>query len=138
MRIFFEMIESGEECPMTGTGNSMRPFIKNEDDILIMASLKGKPVREGDIILYQRENGQYVIHRLYKVCPNGTCWFIGDNQFHLEKNIKQAQLRARVKYIIKNGKPISCEKGPSRYYFTQRMNFRVLVGKLYDSVSLFN
>jgi len=130
MRIFLEMIESGEECPLTGSGNSMRPFLRGEEDILIMMPVNSSTIRAGDIFLYQRDDGIYVIHRLYKICSDGTCWFIGDNQLYLEKNIALNQLRAKAKCVVKNGKAISCEHGFIRCYYTLRMRCRVLGSRI--------
>lgn len=133
-QIFLEMIDLGEECPLTGSGNSMRPLLKDEEDILIMTSIKGKTLRVGDIILYERKDGQFVIHRLYKKGTKNTFWFVGDNQFCVERDVSIEQLRAVAKSIIRNGKAIDCEHGIIRSLLTFYMYIRVIAFSLYQSV----
>ena len=131
MELFLNLINSGEDCPLTGSGNSMRPFLKNENDILLMTSIKGKKLKVGDIVLYQRDNNQYVIHRLYKICPNGTFCFVGDNQYQVEYNVLGDQLIAKAKAVIINGKAINCEHSLVRKKYAIRMFLRVKAFRLY-------
>lgn len=131
MNIFLDVINSGEDCPLIGSGNSMRPFLKNENDILMMTSVKRKKLKVGDIVLYRRSNGQYVIHRLYKICTDGTFCFVGDNQYWVERNISREQIIAKAKSVITNGKAINCEGGIHRQIYTVGMLLRVNTFRLY-------
>lgn len=135
MKLFLEVIKSGEDCPLTGSGNSMRPFLKNEKDILIMTTVEGKKLKVGDIVLYQRSNCHYVIHRLYKICTDGTFCFIGDNQYYVERNILRNQIIAKAKSAIINGKVINCERGFLRQRYIMQMILRVNVFRLYRLLS---
>ena len=130
MQIFLELIKSGEECPLTGTGISMYPFLKDEKDIITMMPVKKNKIRVGDVLLYQRDDGIFVIHRLYKICKDETLWFVGDNLYYLEKNIRFSQLRAKAKYVTRNGETISCEHGFVRFFYTIRMKCRVVIHRI--------
>lgn len=130
IRIFLELIKSGEECPLTGSGSSMRPFLRDENDILIMKQVDRDKIKVGDIYLYQRADETYVIHRLYKHELNETLSFIGDNQYYLEKGIKLTQLKAKAKCVIRNGRVISCEHGCLHTFYILRMKLRVLFSRI--------
>ena len=106
----------------------MRHFLKSEKDILMMTPAKGKEIHRGDIIQYIRQDGRMVIHRVYKDCTDGTIWFVGDNQWCVERNISRSQLIAKAKQVIKEGKVYDCEKGFTRRKYTAYMIIRV---KLY-------
>lgn len=136
-RIFLELIESGEDVPLTGSGNSMRPFLRDEKDVLIMTSPIGREIATGDVVLYQRDNGQLVIHRVYKRCKDGTFCFVGDNQWSLERNISPHQFCAVAKKVVKEGKAIDCERGLLKNCFIVRMYIRVIAFKLLKTVKYF-
>ena len=56
-------LEKGGRAKLTVTGFSMRPMLHERRDSVVLI-----PVRQrqsaGDVILYLRENGQYVLHRI--------------------------------------------------------------------------
>lgn len=130
IKAVLDMIENGEMYPIKGSGDSMRPFL-NEKDTLIVTAVGDRKIRAGDILLYERANGQYVFHRVYKDCKNKQYSFVGDNQFFVEKGIRRDQLRAYVKKVIRNGKEIDCERGCIRGLMIIRMYMRVNVFRLY-------
>ena len=52
-------------------------------------------MKKRDIILYKRDSGQYVLHRIVKVKDN-TFTLVGDNQHELEHGIRLDQILAIV------------------------------------------
>jgi len=106
-----QTLENGQEVYITIRGNSMSPFLFDGRDQAVFAPLPARAIRKGDIIFYQRKNGQFVMHRVYKVEKNGQMTLLGDAQWTLEKGIEPHQLRAFVPRAIRKGKEISCEKG---------------------------
>ena len=103
----------------------MRPFLNSKEDIILMTPVDRKQVRRGDIILYRRLDGGMVIHRVLKKCTDNTFWFVGDNQYTVEKNVDSSQLIAKAKAILKHGKVYNCEKGITRKMYTVYMIVRV-------------
>lgn len=64
-------------------GDSMWPFLKNKKQTVIVDK-SIKQIKQYDVILYQRDNGDNVLHRVIKVTDDFiTC--SGDSQFVLEK-----------------------------------------------------
>lgn len=106
-----QMITEGGEAHVTIRGSSMSPFLHDGRDQAVFAPLPPRPIRRGDIVLYQRDGGQFVMHRVYSVDDGGTMTLLGDAQRTLEPGIRPEQLRAFVPRVIRKGKSISCERG---------------------------
>ena len=72
------LTEGGSEVSMPVSGNSMEPFLKNERDRVCFRKPK-TPLKRGDIVFYQRSNGQSVMHRIQKIMPEAY-FLVGDAQ----------------------------------------------------------
>jgi len=110
------MIEEGHsQVPVPIQGNSMRPFLRNAD----FAYLVPLPerVRKGDMILFRRRNGQYVLHRVYKIYPGGGYLMLGDSQLEPEP-VVQEQLRAKVSHVRSAGQIL--KPGDFRWWFFEK------------------
>lgn len=78
-----ELLEQGEtSVAVPVAGGSMIPFLHHGDTVYL--NLPGDPVKRGDILLYQRSSGQYVLHRVVQVNSDGSLWMAGDAQMTLE------------------------------------------------------
>ena len=71
-------------------GTSMKPLLKSGRDKAYIEKVT-KPLKKGDIALYKRENGEYILHRVMKA-KNGVYTFCGDNHYMLEPNVKHSQI----------------------------------------------
>lgn len=94
-----------EALPLVVSGGSMTPFLIHGRDTVWLSRLE-RPARRGDILLYQRRSGSYVLHRVWKVCPDGTCTMVGDAQTQLEHGIGADQVIAIVTAVERKGKKI--------------------------------
>lgn len=109
--IIEESINTGSEVYITVRGNSMSPFLYDGRDQAVFAPLNGRTIRRGDIVFYQRDNGQFVMHRVYRVDESGVMTIVGDAQWTLEPGVRPDQLRAFVPRVVRKGREVSCEKG---------------------------
>ena len=91
-----------EALPLVVSGSSMSPFLIHGRDTVYLSRLT-RQVRRGDILLYQRRSGKYVLHRVWKVCP-GSYTMVGDNQTVLEPGIRDDQIIAIVTAADRKGK----------------------------------
>lgn len=98
-----EVVGEGGEFRLYPKGTSMRPLLRQGIDSVALASLNRSPKR-GDILLYRRENGQYVLHRLMRRAKNGDLCFSGDNHMALEHGIAETQVLAVVTAIFRGEK----------------------------------
>ena len=94
--------ESIDELPLVITGNSMSPFLIHERDTVYLSRLC-EPVRRGQILLYRRINGQYVLHRVYRA-EKDSLTMVGDGQTMLEPGICRDQVLAVVRSVKRKGR----------------------------------
>lgn len=91
-----------EALPLIISGSSMTPFLADGRDTVYLSRLE-RPVRRGDVLLYRRESGTYVLHRVYAV--EGACYtMVGDGQTELEPGIRQEQVIAIMTSALRKGK----------------------------------
>lgn len=67
-----------------------------------------------DVVKYKR-NGQYILHRVLRVLPSGYL-IAGDNNFFVERDIKDADILGVMKRVIRNGKNITMDDPLYRIY----------------------
>lgn len=103
-----EQLDAGGDVKMTITGTSMVPTLKGGRDRVTFRRPEA-PVRKGDLILYRRDSGQFVLHRIVSLPKDGTCTCCGDHQWVREPGIRQDQIVGLVTEITRKGKsfPIS-------------------------------
>ena len=99
-----ELVEEGKEVSMLISGSSMSPFLIHGRDYIFFKKPDRK-LRKGDMVFYQRENGQYVMHRICKVKSDGY-YLIGDVQKESEGPIKRRQIFAIITKVKRKGKYI--------------------------------
>lgn len=97
------VLDSGGEFCMYPRGKSMLPLIVPERDCVTL--VKCRSLRRGDIALYRRENGSYILHRVIKE-EKGIYTMCGDNQRCPETNVKFSQIIGKVKCVRRKGRDI--------------------------------
>lgn len=98
-----EVFASDGTFTLTVTGNSMWPTLKGGRD---RVTLVKPPVhwQKYDLPLYQRENGQFVLHRIVRVNADGTIDCCGDHQWNVERGLHPEQMVAIVLALERKGK----------------------------------
>lgn len=96
------LAEGRSNIPIPVTGGSMVPFLHSGDTAFL--SLPDSPLKRGDLVLYQRSSGRYILHRIQKVRKDGGLVMVGDAQQELELIPSQSQVCARVVSAIHKGK----------------------------------
>ena len=86
------------------TGDSMRPLLRHLRDGVVIVP-PGR-VRAGDIVLFDRRNGRYALHRVIYKGKNGFV-MAGDNQWHLERALPYGQILGVVDEIVRDGRRIA-------------------------------
>ena len=110
-----EVVESGGEFSLYPRGTSMLPLIHQGKDFVILVSLPDE-LKRGDIPLYKREDGSYVLHRIVRAEDDGTYTMCGDNQTQLERGIKKEQMIAVVASVCRGEKRIDVTRLSYRAY----------------------
>ena len=79
MPVLRELLAQGRSVSLTVTGESMSPFLRHGRDQIRLEGVTAPPKR-GDMVLFQRRNGQYIMHRILRRLPDGNYALIGDGQ----------------------------------------------------------
>lgn len=88
------------------TGVSMQPLLRHLRDGVVLES--PRRLRRGDIVLFDRLNGRYALHRVIRVGKNGFT-MAGDNQWHVEKDLPFGQVVGVAVALERKGRRIPCE-----------------------------
>ena len=89
----------------TCVGDSMRPLIRDESDLLVIERPSGR-LKKYDVPLYRRDSGQYVLHRVLKVREKDYV-ICGDNRWQKETGITDRNIIGVLKAIVRDGKELS-------------------------------
>lgn len=113
MPLIREQLNEGNSVRFFPKGTSMLPMLRQGRDSVLLSPLP-KILNKYDLPLYQRSNGQYVLHRIVNVGDTYTC--IGDNQFVYEYNIQHKQIIGVVTAFYRKDSKISVHNLGHRIY----------------------
>ena len=105
--LILAQLEQGNRFRMSPSGVSMCPFFLGGRDEIILERIT-KPLRTNQVVLYRREDGTHVVHRIHH-CNETGYYLLGDSQQYIEGPIKREQILAIVTMIIRKGNEICCE-----------------------------
>lgn len=116
MPVIIRLLQEGKKVRFTVTGNSMYPFLREGKDSVELGTCNYPKLAVGDIILIQRHNNEYVLHRvIFK--KRDIVYINGDAQQTPEGPINRMQIIARVDTVWRGNKKID----------TRNLNWRLLV-----------
>lgn len=98
--LMLEVFESGGQFSFLPRGTSMLPLLRQDIDTVTVKAPEAPS--KGDIILYRRKNGKYVLHRIIGSDKNGFI-LCGDNQFVREHGITNESIIAVAERIDRGG-----------------------------------
>ncbi len=110
-----EKLAANGEVIFTSAGTSMLPTLRDRKDQVCIVAPPGR-LKKHDLPFYQRDSGQYVLHRIVKVNSDGTYTLRGDHQFVNERGIRPDQIIGIVKGFWRGGRYISCDSLLYRLY----------------------
>ena len=90
---------------MTIVGSSMSPFLIHGRDKIFFSKPDGV-LKRGDMVFYQRANGQFVMHRIIQVKDSGF-YMVGDAQTEIEGPILREQIFAKITRVERKGKTLT-------------------------------
>lgn len=123
-----EQLAAGQTVRFTPTGVSMEPMLRHGIDNVVLSPVP-QVLKRYDLPLYQRENGQYVLHRVVEVQPDicapeagrdesttSTYTCMGDNQFVKESGLRHEQMIGLVTEFYRDGRRHSVDETGYRIY----------------------
>ncbi|MBQ9358197.1 MAG: S24/S26 family peptidase [Abditibacteriota bacterium] len=109
-----EYLEQGKEVTFTITGRSMAPTLRHGRDQVTVKKPSG-PLRKGDLPLFRRDSGEYVLHRVVGF-RDGKYLMCGDGQTRREEGIDDSHILAVAAAITRGGRRISARAPLYRLY----------------------
>ena len=88
-------------------GVSMNPLLRMGRDVMVIRPCERPHFL--DVVLFRRDDGTYVLHRIVGRTAKGYT-LRGDNQFFNEYGVRQEQILGRMSDFCRNGKTISCKR----------------------------
>ena len=116
------LLDEAEAVPLVVSGGSMTPFLVHRRDTVYLSKVD-RPLKKGDMVLYQRMNGAYILHRVLKVAHDSYT-MVGDAQTHPEPGIKMNQVRAVVTAVRRKDKLL--QKGSFWWDFFEKVWIRMV------------
>ena len=108
-------IAEGSEVVLTITGNSMRTYLRHRRDQVVLKKAEKNMLRIGDVPLYRRENGQFVLHRVVDL--GASCYTMcGDGQCEKEYGVSAKSVVAVATGFYRRGKLVQCTDLQYRAY----------------------
>lgn len=101
------------EYSLLVTGHSMRPFLLHDISVVYIRKLPHDQLKRGSIVLFLRENGSLVLHRVEKQYSNGRILMNGDAHCWSEE-IGEEQIMAQVVRLRRTKRVISAASLPYR------------------------
>ena len=130
------IVQMGKTVVIPISGTSMLPFLREKRDQVRLEALNPqKKITRGDILLFVRESGNYVLHRVIEV-DDDRLIMLGDNQLRTEE-IYLDQVRAYVCEAYRKGRWIQPKNLVWKFYssFWNHIWIRKLAGKIGRVVS---
>lgn len=104
-----EQLAIGRQAAFVVTGMSMWPFLCHGRDQVIVNKVDKNTLKKGDIILFRRQDGKYILHRI--TCINGSkIQTTGDGNYYHDDWIEYMNIIAKVEKVIHNNKEINCQQ----------------------------
>ncbi len=122
MEPLLALLNETDCVPLVISGSSMSPFLAHSRDTVYL-SRADRPLKRGDMILYQRDGGGYVLHRILSV-EKDSFTLLGDAQTLPEPGIRPEQVRAYVKAVCRKGKLL--QKGSFWWEFFEKVWIRMV------------
>jgi hypothetical protein len=104
MMTLAEQLEQSGILVHTSKGVSMRPLLRENRDLIVVKKKGTERFCKYDVVLFQRQNGEYVLHRIRRVSPD-SYWIVGDNCVSGEL-VRDAQILGVLVEIVRDGKTI--------------------------------
>ena len=117
MEPLLSLLGETSAVPLVVSGSSMTPFLAPGRDAVYLSAIS-EPLRRGDIVLYRRDNGRYVLHRVLRVSEDFYT-MLGDAQTIPEQGIRRDQILAIVCAVRRKGKML--RKGDFWWFFFRRV-----------------
>ena len=112
---FEDVLERDGTLTYANVGTSMLPLLREGRDLFTVVKKGRERCRVGDVVLFRRGDGAYVLHRIVEVRPDGYV-LLGDNCVSREKGVRDADILGVMSAFVRDGKEYSVSDPAYRAY----------------------
>ena len=98
-----ELLPQVDTLPLLISGSSMTPFLVHGRDTVFLSAVR-RPLKVGDMVLYQRDSGAYILHRICALEGEDRFTIVGDAQTVREPHVRRDQIFGLVVRVERKGK----------------------------------
>lgn len=110
-----KLMEEGKRIQLKPKGYSMYPMLVPERASVVLEGVGDRRLRRGDVVLYRREEGRLILHRICSVMPEGL-YLIGDNQRLVEGPVERERILGILTAFSRGGGLVSVKNPIYRLY----------------------
>lgn len=111
------LLSEGKTIQFKPIGYSMYPLFVPERDQAVVAPIRNIVPRRGDVVLYRRDGGKLVLHRIWRHREEGF-YMVGDNECKTEGPLRRDQIKGILVGIVRKG----------RYFSSKNLLYRMAAG----------
>ena len=112
--LFLSVLDETDTVRIPVNGTSMRPFLKEGRDKVVLTKADADLIKKGDIVVYKK-GGSFLLHRVVSV--DGEAFSImGDNETTPDCGISRQAVVASVESVERCGKVIDKKHPLWRFY----------------------
>lgn len=111
---FEEVLRRDGRLIYTNVGDSMLPLIREGRDLVVIEQARGR-LKRWDVPLYRRNSGQYVLHRVLRVLPDGYV-LCGDNRWRQEYGVTDRHILGVLTAVVRDGRELPVTDWRYRLY----------------------
>ncbi len=103
-----EILKSGKNLRFQATGQSMHPFIKN-GQVIVIQPMDSNALRTGDVVFFRNKSSEssYVAHRLIAKQKDGVLITKGDARKETDEPVNPNQVLGKVVTVEKSGRAVA-------------------------------
>ena len=101
-----ELLQEGHTATLRVRGNSMRPFLEDRRDSIVLTSVTH--IEVGDAVLAEIAPGKYVFHRIIAIDGNNVT-LMGDGNVRGTEHCTKADVKANALAVVRKGKEYSTD-----------------------------
>ncbi|MDE6695398.1 MAG: S24/S26 family peptidase [Muribaculaceae bacterium] len=98
------LLSQGKRVKLRAKGNSMKPFIHGNEDILVLAP--SGFLSMGDVVLARIDEKRYVVHRIIGI-RGDSITLMGDGNLYEKEHCFRSDIYGIVEILIRQGKELN-------------------------------
>lgn len=95
------LLAEGKRVKLRAKGESMRPFIKGDEDILLLAP--SRALRRGDVVVALTDEDRYVVHRVVGI-KGDRVLLCGDGNLFRRETCHRCRIYGIVEAVVREGR----------------------------------